>query len=65
MDKIDKVYYINLNRRPDRNENFLKECKKARIPEYKIKRFEAFDGLSLWNKGYRWEFIDNTVKLNI
>jgi len=26
---------------------------------------EAFDGLSLWNQGYRWAFIDNTVKLNI
>jgi len=46
MDKIDKLYYINLERRVDRKEHFLNECKKANIPDYKIKRFEAFDGNS-------------------
>ena len=46
MDKVDKLYYINLKRRPDRNENFLNECVKANIPEDKITRFEAFDGLT-------------------
>ncbi len=45
MDKVDKLYYINLKRRPDRNEHFINECKKANIPNHKIKRFEALDGL--------------------
>ena len=44
MNKVDKLYYINLKRRPDRNEHFLNECKKADIPSHKIKRFEALDG---------------------
>jgi len=36
MDKIDKLYYINLNRREDRKAHFLNECKKVNIPEDKI-----------------------------
>ena len=32
MDTIDKLYYINLSRRADRNENFLTECNKENIP---------------------------------
>jgi GR25 family glycosyltransferase involved in LPS biosynthesis len=46
MDKIDKLYYINLQRRTDRNEHFLNECNKAEIPSNKIKRFEAIDGMT-------------------
>jgi GR25 family glycosyltransferase involved in LPS biosynthesis len=46
MDKIDKLYYINLKKRPDRNTHFLNECKTANIPPDKIKRFEALDGLT-------------------
>ena len=45
MDKIDKVFYINLERREDRKEHFLKSCiDDAQIPIDKIKRFNAFDG---------------------
>ena len=39
MKIIDKIYYINLDKRPDRN-----ECNKANIPIDKIQRFKAFDG---------------------
>ena len=41
---IDKLYYINLAKRPDRNEHFLNECKKAGIPSDLIQRFSGFDG---------------------
>jgi len=41
---IDKVYYINLDKRPDRNAHFLKECAKARIPSNLIQRFSGLDG---------------------
>jgi len=44
MNKIKKIFYINLLRRPDRNDFFLNSCKKAKIPLKKIERFEAFDG---------------------
>lgn len=44
MNKIDKIYYINLNRREDRKNHFLSECRKEEIPNFKIKRFGAFDG---------------------
>jgi GR25 family glycosyltransferase involved in LPS biosynthesis len=44
MNKIDKLYYINLDKRTDRNNHFLNECSKASIPSYKIKRFSAYDG---------------------
>lgn len=44
MNKIDKIYYINLDRRPDRNEHFLKQCSIHKIPYNKVQRFEALDG---------------------
>jgi len=45
MDKIDKVFYINLERRNDRNEHFIQNClKDAQIPIEKIERFNALDG---------------------
>jgi GR25 family glycosyltransferase involved in LPS biosynthesis len=50
MDKIDKLFYINLFRRPDRNEHFLLECAKANIPPNKIERYEAVDGKKLENE---------------
>lgn len=44
MDLVDKIFYINLSRRTDRNQHFLDECKKVNIPVNKIERFEAIDG---------------------
>ena len=41
---IDKLYYINLSKRPDRNEHFLNECKKANIQTDKIERYDAMNG---------------------
>lgn len=44
MEKIDKIYYINLDRRPDRNEHFLKQCSQHNLPIDKIQRYQAIDG---------------------
>jgi GR25 family glycosyltransferase involved in LPS biosynthesis len=44
MNKISKIFYINLSRRIDRNEHFLNTCKNVGIPEEKIERYEALDG---------------------
>ena len=44
MNKISKIYYINLNRRVDRLAHFEEQCKLADIPMDKIQRFEAIDG---------------------
>lgn len=41
---VDRIYYINLDRRPDRNEHFLNQCKKQNINSSILKRFRAIDG---------------------
>jgi GR25 family glycosyltransferase involved in LPS biosynthesis len=46
MDKISKIYFINLDRRPDRYEHFLKQCHDNNIQFNKIERFKALDGNS-------------------
>jgi GR25 family glycosyltransferase involved in LPS biosynthesis len=44
MEKISMMYYINLDRRPNRNEHFFNQCIYANIPFSKIKRYQAIDG---------------------
>jgi len=46
MDKIDRIYYINLERRKDRNEHFINQCLKHNLPFDKIERFIALDALT-------------------
>jgi GR25 family glycosyltransferase involved in LPS biosynthesis len=46
MNKLDKIYYINLDHRADRREHFEVQCKIEGIPLNKIQRFEAIDGLT-------------------
>jgi GR25 family glycosyltransferase involved in LPS biosynthesis len=45
MDKIDMIYFINLNRREDRKHHFLNQCMKENLPMKKVCRVEAIDGL--------------------
>ena len=44
MNKIDKIYYINLDTRPDRYEHFLKQCSQHNIPYNKVKRYAGLNG---------------------
>ena len=44
--KINKIYYINLERRPDRNQHFIDQCKKSNINMNNVIRYEAIDGLT-------------------
>jgi GR25 family glycosyltransferase involved in LPS biosynthesis len=44
--KIDKIYYINLDRRPDRNLHFLKLYNELNLGNDKLKRFTGIDGLT-------------------
>lgn len=46
MDNIDRIYYINLDRRPDRNIHFINECKSQELPTDKVYRMKAIDGLT-------------------
>jgi GR25 family glycosyltransferase involved in LPS biosynthesis len=48
MEKIDRIYYINLTERIDRNEHFLKEMQKINIDMSKIQRISAIKHI----KGY-------------
>lgn len=41
---VDKIFYINLDRRIDRNEHFINQCEIHNIPLEKIERFKAIDG---------------------
>ena len=43
---VDAIYYINLEKRPNRKEHFLHQCAIHNIPEDKIVRFNAIDGLT-------------------
>lgn len=40
---VDKIYLINLERRKDRLEHFLNECKRENIDMNKVQIFKAFD----------------------
>lgn len=41
---IDMIYYINLDKRTDRNEHVLKQIEKAGISMNQVKRFSAING---------------------
>jgi GR25 family glycosyltransferase involved in LPS biosynthesis len=41
---VDMIYYINLDKRKDRNEHVLNQFKKSCIAQYNFKRFTAIDG---------------------
>ena len=45
FDRFDKVYCVNLDRRPDRLENFKKEVEKYNLGEFE--RFSAYDSNKL------------------
>jgi GR25 family glycosyltransferase involved in LPS biosynthesis len=44
--KINKIYYINLDRRPDRNQHFLDQCYKFKFNMNNVIRFKGIDGLT-------------------
>ena len=44
--KINKIYYINLDRRPDRNQHFLDQCTKFKFDMNNVIRFKGIDGLT-------------------
>ena len=44
MDLIDKIFYLNLDRRVDRKEHLIKNCENAGISMDKVERFIALDG---------------------
>jgi GR25 family glycosyltransferase involved in LPS biosynthesis len=46
MENIDRIYYINLDRRPDRNIHFINQCKASDLPMDKVFRMRAIDGLT-------------------
>lgn len=50
---VDKLYYINLDRRPDRNRHMISEFERIKVPEHKIERFRAIDGDKLFDYGVK------------
>lgn len=45
MENIDKIFFINLDYRKDRLEEFLKECEKINFPPEKIERYSGVRGI--------------------
>jgi len=74
MNNISKIFYINLSRRPDRNEHFIKAYKSVGIPDDLIERFEALDGKiykpsqeesKMFSKcDYKYKFFYNNILCN-
>ena len=60
MNKLSKIYFINLDRRPDRYEHFLKECNDKEINYNKIQRFNALDG-NLYNFSEKEKYMFRNV----
>jgi GR25 family glycosyltransferase involved in LPS biosynthesis len=60
MDKLDKIFLINLERRKDRLIHFINEVKRENIPLDKIQVFKAFDG-----KSPEFKLTENLKKLFI
>jgi GR25 family glycosyltransferase involved in LPS biosynthesis len=46
MKYLDKIFWLNLDRRPDRKQHFLQQCDNEYISENILQRFSALDGLS-------------------
>jgi len=44
MDKINKIFFINLDRRVERRNHFEEQCIKHKIPLDKVLRMPAIDG---------------------
>jgi GR25 family glycosyltransferase involved in LPS biosynthesis len=44
---LDRIYYINLDRRQDRKRHFLRQCQKEGIDMRLVQRFSAMDGKTL------------------
>lgn len=44
---LDRIYYINLDRRTDRKEHFLRECQREKINMDIVERFQAINGETL------------------
>lgn len=47
MNNIKLFYYINLQRRPNRNNNVINQCKKSKILSSSLIRFDAIDGQNI------------------
>lgn len=46
MKHLNKIFWLNLDRRPDRKLHFLQQCDNEYINENILQRFSALDGLS-------------------
>lgn len=45
MEKIERFFYLNLDRRTDRKKHFIDECHRVMLPMDKVERYPALDGL--------------------
>ena len=65
LNLIDKIFYINLSRRTDRNMHIIKQMEKHNIPPEKFERFEAINGSEHIFSSSEFELFKNVNYLNM
>ena len=64
MENLDYIFFINLERRPDRKEHFLKQCVKHDLPFEKIIRFDAIDGTTYEFEERHYKMFEDATYIN-
>lgn len=65
LNLIDKIFYINLSRRTDRNMHIIKQMEKHNIPPEKFERFDAINGAEHIFSSSEFELFKNVNYLNM
>lgn len=66
MDKLDKIFFINLDRSRERMINLVNNIKDSNLPLNKVSKFRAVDGNNLLNeKGVTHELLSLFVKSDL
>lgn len=65
LNLIDKIFYINLSHRRDRNMHFINQMEKHHIPQEKFERFEAINGAEYLFSEAEFNLFKNANYLNM
>jgi GR25 family glycosyltransferase involved in LPS biosynthesis len=65
LNLIDKIFYINLSHRRDRNMHFIDQMEKHHIPSEKFERFEAINGAEYTFSEAEFNLFKNSNFLNM
>lgn len=61
MENLDYIFFINLEKRPDRKKHFLEQCTKHGLPFEKIMRFDAIDGTTYGFEERHYKMFEDAI----